>query len=133
MIAEVKYDDDRFCAVHRTYLSPDRAAKAAITPNKMALGGMEDGAVRLAPAAAVLGLAEGIETALSAMQLFRLPCWAALGSRLHRVRLPKLVDHVILFADRGDAGKAAALRALQVFRRQGLVVTVRPPDPPFED
>ena len=52
----------------------------------------------------LLGLSEGIETALSAQQLFGLPCWAALGSRFVRVALPDIVAHVVLYADNGSAG-----------------------------
>jgi hypothetical protein len=48
----------------------------------------------------VLGLAEGIETALSAMQLTGVPVWASLGgARLHRVELPPEVKEVHVFLD----------------------------------
>ena len=47
-----------------------------------ALGPVGQGAVCLAPAGIVTGLAKGIETGLSAMELFRLPVWCVLGSNL---------------------------------------------------
>ena len=37
-------------------------------------------AIRLAPAGDALGIAEGIETALSASALFGVPCWAAVNA-----------------------------------------------------
>ncbi len=52
----------------------------------MALGSIGNGAVRLGRAGKALGLAEGIETGLSAQQLFEVPVWAALGSRMDRGR-----------------------------------------------
>jgi hypothetical protein len=52
-------------AVHRTYLLPDGSGKAAIDPDKMMLGAVAGGAVRLTDGPGGLVVAEGIETALS--------------------------------------------------------------------
>jgi hypothetical protein len=78
-------------------------------------------------------LAEGIETALSAMQLFDEPTWAALGSRLDHVALPESVRHVIIYADNGDAGLVAAHKAVKAFTHQGLRVTLRLPPEEYSD
>ena len=104
MVAAVQNPDSSISAVHRTFLLPDGGGKANVSSPKMALGPLGSGAVRLAKAGPVLGLSEGIETALSAQQLFGLPCWAALGSRFVRVALPDIVAHVVLYADNGSAG-----------------------------
>jgi hypothetical protein len=53
--------------VHRTYLTADGSDKAPLSPNKMMLGSIKGGAVRLAPPGTKLILAEGIETALSCL------------------------------------------------------------------
>ena len=67
-------------AIHRTFLDAPSARLAAFDRPKRALGSLGCGAVRLAPpAAGRLGLAEGIESALSATQMFGVPCWATLG------------------------------------------------------
>src|SRR6185437_4227193 len=68
------------CGIHRTYLRPDGMGKAQIDKSKKMLG--QAGVVRLAePEGEGLGLAEGIETALSAMlRIGWGPVWAA-GSR----------------------------------------------------
>ena len=125
MVAAVQGPDRKITAVHRTYLLPSGADKAPLSAPKMALGPLGSGAVRLARAAKNLGLAEGIETALSAMQLFDVPCWAALGSRLSRVGLPDAVQHVVLYADNGEPGLQAAHKAIEAFTGQGRKVTLR--------
>ena len=98
------------CGLHRTFIRPDGSGKAAVTPAKMMIGGA--GIVRLAePFAEGLGLSEGIETALSAMQKIGWgPVWAA-GSRGGIERFPVLPGHALtIFAD-GDAPGLAAARA----------------------
>ena len=77
MIAGVQGPDGHVTAVHRTYLLPDGRGQARVSSPKMALGPIGRGAVRLGPVQPALGLAEGIESALSAMQLFEIPVWAA--------------------------------------------------------
>lgn len=67
-----------------------------------------------------LGLAEGLETADSAMALFGIPVWAALSTRnLYQVDLPVHVKTVVIFADNGTPGHDAAKRAKQVYTSQG--------------
>ncbi len=96
------------CGVHRTFLAPDGSGKALVTPAKMMLGSA--GVVRLAdPISEGVGLAEGIETALSAMQIIGWgPVWAA-GSRGGVERFPVLPGHALtIFADGDPPGLAAA-------------------------
>ncbi len=112
-------------AVQRTFLLSDGSGKARIERPKRALGPVGDGAVCLAPAGLVMGIAEGIETGLSAMELFAVPVWCALGSNLGRILLPDFVRNVALFADRGEAGERAASIASRVFHEQKRKVTVR--------
>lgn len=134
MIAAVAAGPDRkVCAVHRTYLLPNGAGKARLEPPKLACGVIGAGAVRLGPAAPALGLAEGIETALSAMQLFDIPVWAALGSRLDSVSLPPEVVEVQLFADNGGPGHEAAEKAADAFTSQGRRVAIRYPPGTLQD
>ncbi len=90
-----------------------------VAPKKV-IGPMGAGAVRLAEPAAVLGLAEGVETALSASQLYRLPVWATLGAqRLGSIDLPDVVKKVVIFGDNGTAGEKAAAAAVSLYRRRG--------------
>ncbi len=80
-----------------------------------------------------LGLAEGVETALSATQLFEIPVWAALGSRLDRIDVPDNVIEVQVFSDNGEPGHEAAEKAAEKFTSQGRRVVLRFPPEPFGD
>ena len=129
MVAAIQDSSRDIVAVQRTYLTGDCDRKAEVPSPKMSLGPFEDSAVRLGPSGEVLGLAEGIETALSAMQLHDVPVWAACGSRMHRVALPDGVREVHVFADNGVPGRLAAEKAADRFTRDGRRVLLRfPPD-----
>ena len=121
--------------VHRTYISRDRAGKAPVRSPKKLLGSARGGAIRLAPGGARLGLAEGIETALSVMQAVPgLPVWAAgsLGN-LGGVALPPDVREVILLMDDDTADRNGLKRALDraraTYAGRGLKVRVAWPRP----
>ena len=134
MVAAVQAPDRNVTAIHRTYIRDDGRSKAGVSTPKMALGPIGAGAVRLGPAGPVLGIAEGIETGLSAAQLFGLPVWAALSaSRLDRLWLPPEAREVHIFADNGAAGYEAAERAAKAFQAQGRRVVVRFPPEQFGD
>ena len=95
--------------IHRTFLLEDGSAKAP--PGKKMLGPVAGGSVRLAPIPADghIGIAEGIETALSAWTIFGLPTWAALSAgNLRDWQWPEGIRRVTILADAGDAGMQAA-------------------------
>jgi putative DNA primase/helicase len=100
-------------AVHRTFLDPGGPTLARFERPRRALGHLGAGAVRLAPAKdGRLGLAEGVETALSAMQMFDIPCWATLGNeRFGLVAIPESVRELHLFLDHDAGGVLAEKRA----------------------
>jgi putative DNA primase/helicase len=93
------------------------------------------GAVQLAaPIDDELGLAEGVETALSATILTKVPCWATLGaSRLDRVDLPDSLRRVHLFGDNDDPGRAAMERATTRYTHLGFQVRRWWPPEQFND
>lgn len=128
MIAAVTNAGGQLVAIQRTFLAPDGRGKAAISAPKRSLGPVGQGCVRLAEAAPLLGVAEGVETGLSAMEMFKMPVWCALGSNLSRLELPQLARNVVIFADKGRAGEDAAAKARQEFRSQGRRVSVQFPD-----
>jgi hypothetical protein len=74
-------------------------------------------------------IAEGIETALSAMQATGLPAWAALStSGLRTLDLPNDLRDVIVLADGDDSGEAAARDCAWRWKRAGRRVRIaRPP------
>lgn len=116
-------------AVHRTFLAPDGTKKAPVAQQKLCLGPCRGGASRLAPATDIVMVAEGIETALSAMQVKKWPAWAALSaSFLRTLELPSEIRNVIVLADGDDAGIAAATDAASRWHCQGRRVRIaRPP------
>ena len=133
MVAAVQAPDRRVVAVHRTWVRSDGRGQAGVASPKKALGPIGVGAVRLGPAQPALGLAEGVETALSIMQLFGIPVWAALGSRMDRIELPDNVIEVQIFGDNGKRGHEAAEKAADNFMNQGQRVVLRFPPVPFGD
>lgn len=122
-------------AVHRTFLDLASGKLARFERPKRALGSLGFGAVRLAPAVqGRLGLAEGIESALSAMQLFGIPCWATLGNeRFGLVSIPENVRELFLFIDNDAGGALAEERALKAYAAPNRVIHSRAPAPPGFD
>lgn len=129
MLALFVGSDGKASGLHRTYLSSD-GRKAPVVSAKLSLGPLIDGgAVRLSPVAPVLGIAEGIETALAASVLFGVPCWAALNAnRLAVWEPPEGVREVVIYADNDDSftGQTAAFD-LEARLRDRLSVRIEIP------
>jgi putative DNA primase/helicase len=98
---------------HLTFLDGDQ--KADIDPQKKMLALQEYSgtiAVKLFPPQSTLGIAEGIETALSAHQLYKCPVWSTLNAVLmERFKAPPGVTTLMIFADDDSSltGLAAAM------------------------
>jgi putative DNA primase/helicase len=129
MVAAIQGPDGRLAGVHRTWLARGGAGKAEVKPNRMMLGRAAGGAVRSAPVATELAVAEGIETALAVVQAAGMPAWAALStSGLRALELPPEVRQVLIFADGDPPGEAAARAAAGRWLREGRRVRIaRPP------
>ena len=109
-------------------------ARAPLHTRKKTLGPMRDGAVRLAPAGAVLGLAEGPESAIAASMVFRVPVWAVCGAaRLGTVWIPPSVQRLMIFGDNGRAGRDLARKAIEAWRERGVEAMPVFPDVMFSD
>lgn len=126
MLAAVSLDEGPI-AIHRTFVDPVNPAKAPFAKPKRALGAFHGGAVRLfAPRDGKLGLAEGIESALSARALTRVPCWATLGNeRFGLVSIPESVTELHLFVDNDAGGDLAAQRGLEAYAREDRQIVLR--------
>lgn len=105
------------CYLHRTFL--DGAKKADIEANKRMNSLQEDSylehaqsvAIRLSEIESTLGIAEGIETALSCKQKYKCSTWATMNASLMKKFVaPTGVKHLIIFADTDNnlTGHAAA-------------------------
>jgi hypothetical protein len=126
MVAAVQRPDGKVVAVQSTLLtSAGRKACAALF--RITIGALGGGAVRLGKASDVLGLAEGVETALSAMQMTNVPVWACLGAaRMHRVEVPETVHELHLFGDNDDPGRCAVERTAHVQHDRRVVLRFPP-------
>lgn len=130
LIAAVR-DDCGLRAIHRTFVDfPD--GDVVRDQRRAGLGRFGNGAVRLGGIGPRLGLAEGIETALSAGLLFGMPCWATLGSeRFRQVSIPALVEELHLFLDHDSGGARAELLAREA--HPSMLIKVHVPPRPGDD
>ena len=119
MVARIlDHAGQRAVNLHLTFLTND-GRKAKITPNKKVMKGkLPDGcAIRLAPEKAVMGVAEGIETAISAAIMFDMPVWACVnGNLLSKWIPPAKAEHVTIFGD-NDANFTGQAKAYHLANR----------------
>ena len=128
MIAAVE-NDLGLVAVQRTFLDPCDVLRKPVPKPKVSLGLLGTGAIRLAPAADELGLAEGIEDALSATEWFGTPTWALGGvERLAFVAIPEKVRRVIVYGDRGRAAERVLEKAREHLTGNGRELVSRVPE-----
>lgn len=129
----------KYVSMHRTFLRPDGLGKAEMTaPRRMMPGELPDGAcVPLSTfSGGALGIAEGIETAMSASALYGLPVWAALSSAgLRKWFPPAGCTEVAIFGDSDPkfGGQAAAYHLAHRLAVRGVEVTVHLPPNAGED
>ncbi len=101
MLATVSAPDGKAVTMHRTFLTKDGRKAPVDNPRRIMPGSIAFGsAVRLADHDETLGIAEGIETALSASKLFNVPVWAALNAGLlAKWEPPAGVKSILIFGD----------------------------------
>jgi len=134
MVAPVVYVDGEQIGVHKTYLRADGYGKADLSKEaqRESCGILKAAAVRLAShcAGKALLVGEGIESTLSAMQLFDLPGWAALSANgIDTLDLPDEVREVVIAADNDSngVGYAAALTACERWQGEARHVEILMP------
>ena len=135
ILAAVRDLAGELVTVSVTYIKAGRKL-APYEPRKLLspLTGNDGCAVRLTPMSGdTLGIAEGIETALSAALIHAMPVWAALNTALlAKFEPPATVERLVVFADCDEPGLEAARRLMA--RLQGRVsLTLRPPPAPHKD
>jgi putative DNA primase/helicase len=132
MLARLDDAGGELAAVHRTFLhlGPTGVSKTGLEPVRMTLGNVRGAAVRLAPVAQHLAVAEGIETTLAAAALLGLPAWSfvAAGNLAHAEGLPPEVREVTIAADNDPPGREAAREAARRWRAEGRKVRIALPD-----
>jgi hypothetical protein len=118
MLAAIRGNDGELLTVHRTYLAQGSDGgwiKAAVEKAKLVVGTFGPGFIRLGPDADEMLGGEGIESSLSAMQLWRRSgiCFVNSG-RMKSVEPPFACSDFIYAADKGGKGKWG-----EVFAREG--------------
>lgn len=123
MIAPIKNKLGKIQAVHATFLLDGKKAPVA-NPKKL-IGLAKGGIIQLYPAKDEIGIAEGIETAMAASDLFGVPVWAAMSATLMPlVELPETIKTVFVFSDNDAnlAGQRGALKLIEKLEAQKKVV-----------
>ncbi|MFA5323998.1 MAG: primase-helicase zinc-binding domain-containing protein [Smithella sp.] len=143
MIARIQNAEGKPISLHRTYLSDNGKAdvpspKKTMTPTEPIAGG----AIRLfMPGglfdAETLGVAEGIESAMSAAQIYSIATWSVISTSIMEKWIPpKEFKKIIIFADNDKScagGKAAYTLAAELYRKDYLVEVMMPPPGDFND
>lgn len=118
---------------HVTYLTTEGHKAPLDAPRKVmpAIGSLSGGAIRLYRAGKILGVAEGIETAIAAHLITGRPVWACYSATLlEQFQPPEGVEHVVIFGDNDSSftGQKAAYVLAHRLNRLGLGVTVEIPN-----
>jgi putative DNA primase/helicase len=134
MLALMSDTEGRPATIHRTFLTA-HGRKAPVSSPKKLMPHASDhsligGAVRLGPASSVLGIAEGIETALAVHQATGMAVWSALScTLLERFVPPGNTERIVIWADRDENG--AGQRSAEILQKKleatGIQVSIRLP------
>ena len=127
------YSTQQIIGIQRTYLSEDgeklQHTFSYQVANKMALGTLKQGAVWFKPPTEELGIAEGVETALSVMQVLNISVFASLGTGLMReIELPPLplAKTIKIFSDGDYPGYISAKGSGEKWAGEGREVIYCP-------
>ena len=133
------HDPERPLSLHRTWLAPNGSGKAPVDRPRLLLRGHRKagGVIRLSPDDAVtagLGIAEGLETALTALAAGWGPVWAAIDAgNLGNFPVIPGVESLTAFADHDAAGRAAADKVAKSWTAAGREARIVLPPRPGDD
>lgn len=132
LIAILQFKDGMGASAQRTFLTRD-GRKADVKPVRKPMYGLPlvGASVRLGKAAEVMGVAEGIETAICAGRMFNMPVWSALcTSGMMGWEWPDECKHIVIFADNdeNEAGIKAAFHLAMRLWLAGITYEVRMPE-----
>jgi phage/plasmid primase-like uncharacterized protein len=120
--------------LHRTAVDDCGTDKRYGKFSKKMLGVARGGVVRLHPPSAHLAIAEGVETALSAAQVFGVTVWATTSAGgIAAFPVLKGVKRLTVFADNDEPGMAAAATCCRRYNAAGIDAEIRHPSKPGTD
>lgn len=126
---------NRVCYLHRTFFTGSAVIRRmTVFQSTSYLEYADSVAIKLFPVAATLGIAEGIETALSCKQIYGVNTWSVMNAGfMGKFVAPRGIEHLIIFADMDNsaAGHAAAFTCARRNLSAGndvMTVCVRWPD-----
>jgi putative DNA primase/helicase len=131
MLAKVTGPESNGVAIHRTYLTSN-GEKANLPSVKKVVGMLPaSSSVRLFQPGSTIGIAEGIETALSASVLFGIPVWSCISSGgMEKWTPPAGTERVVVCGDNdlSGTGQAAAWILAKRLIACGIAVRVEIPE-----
>lgn len=143
LIAEVTDAKGALITIHRTYLTRD-GHKAPVEHCKKLMpkrssDSMRGTSIKLYAPAPVMGVAEGIETAIAVTEATGIPCWSLVSAQLMKHFIPPPgVNKLIVFADKNRPsqmypnghGQTCALKLIDNLRAKRIGTQLAlPPDP----
>jgi putative DNA primase/helicase len=132
MVARITSKDGKPIGLHVTYLKNYKKAviespKKIMTPTES----LEGSAIRLTSVYEIMGIAEGIETALSCTKLFDIPTWSCMDAgKMEKWMPPEGCKKVVIYADNdlSFAGiRSAGVLANKLFSK-GFSVEIKMPE-----
>lgn len=139
IVCAIRDVEGNLVTLHRTYLT--KSGKKAKVANAKKMMPVPDGldvngaAVRLGePTEGILGLAEGLETALSAYRVTQIPVWSTVNATLmESFEVPAGVHTVLIWADKDKSvtGEKSANVLKARLEKQGIQVYVLLPKLPI--
>lgn len=135
LLAAISDPTGALAGVEITYLTPGGSRANDMRLSRKAIGSIPAGsAVRLSSVAQSMVVGEGVFTTLSAMEHFGLPGWALLStSNMRHWTPPEGVNLVLVAADRGIGGEAAAEALRRHLEERDVAAVVKLPPDPFGD
>jgi hypothetical protein len=133
LVAAISDAQGAIQGVQVTLLSAHGTAKAALATPRRVIGKLMGGLVRLADVQDELAVGEGVETMLTASDVFGVPAWAALSAdNLGRLIIPLPLRRLIIAADNDEAGIRAA-QSLRPRMARSTRVEIEPAPAGFND